>query len=319
MFERSDGTLVEILEDNESKGIRVSILDLVTKTVTTVIVSPDDVRTSLGENVDLLNPHRLQERHSWLAEHMNIRRDTCEMRGSHLTSVRTELVATEQDKSFKLPMGTMSSSERERMRNEITSVDAKRELQVAEIENTRHSRFQEYLRCLREKQAARIEEEGRRLNEAQTAQIRENKEREEMETKAAEARLLIEQRRGGNVAERHCRQITYQDNQIDRILRDANAKKSERSLNVISWKEKRKADIAKSRQEEKAFFEEMAKMEAKRDQAFNERELRWQAKSQAYLQERRDKLNLIQRKKIVLKEKRQAQAHELFSSQPIPV
>lgn len=319
MFERSDGTLVDILEDTESQGIRVRILDLVMKTVTAVTVSPEAVRSYLGDNVELLNPHRLQERHSWLAEHINIQRDKCERGGNHLTRVRTELVLTEQDKSFKLPMGTMSSSERERMRNEITSVDAKRELQVTEIETRRHSRFQEYLRCLREKQAARIEEEGRRLSEAQTAQIRENKEREEMENKAAEAKLLIEQRREGNVAERHCRQITYQDNQIDRILRDANAKKSERLLNVLSWKEKRRADIAKSRQEEKAFFEEMAKIEAKRDQAFNERELRWQAKSQAYLQERRDKLNSIQRKKIVLKEKRQAQAHELFSSQPIPV
>jgi hypothetical protein len=315
MFERSDDMLLDMREDPDSGSCYISAFDLNTKEIKLLVLKREEVERLLKDNAELLNPHRSQERCAWLVERITFAVD-----GGHDTSATSvPLVVTEHDDTFKLPMGTLSASERDKMRDEVISTDGKRERSVREIEARRAERFKAYVESLRRKQTDQHRADVARINAAEESLALDAQNEEAKKNKLLEERVKLAHKRELAIQERLSTQQSYQDKHVDRILTEAATKKVTHEANLTTWKQKRQDYLKKTREEERKFFEEAQKVERKRDQAYQEREMRWHAKSLAYLQERKEKLNAIERNKIVLKEKRQAQAYELFSSQSIPV
>ena len=314
MLERTDGLLINF-RDDLSKGV-TEIQTYTPKLGISVkkVFNASDLELVFARSPELLNPNKTWQRHAFLGERLK-----CTELAITLSEESVNpLVLIERDSTFKVPMGNMSASERERVHREAVGVDCRRTEMIDALEKKRVEQTQAHLRTSREFHASRKTETALLLEEAVRrtqgeAELRHAKTNEE-ELKRTQLNVLRKSRQEEKAFERSIRDEEFTKHVFD----TKRALEGQRAENVRSWKEKREETIRKSKEEQAAFYESMKQLEEKRKFEYNQKQLRWRTKESERLTERSTKIAAIARNKIVISEKRKARAFDLFSSQPIP-
>jgi hypothetical protein len=131
-------------------------------------------------------------------------------------------------------------------------------------------------------------------------------------------RRALDERREACIRTREIERVEREERWLEKMRETKAHIARSRQENIAQWRKARDQTRLRSRDEEVQFKSAMKLLEEKRQVAYDARELRWKVKSDEYLRSRAEKIKASQRKQIIIREKKQAQAFDLFSSQPIP-
>ena len=312
MFERSDGALIRVEVVKETRNLTVSLFRINAKKDLTLKVTEAELDELFRFDPILMNPNKTHERYMWIAERIAIvksgQEDTLVLMKVPMAPLKPVIF----DSNFKLPLGRLNANERDRLHNQVLSVDHKRELNIANKLEARHSTFTSYLRSLRaSKENAdavmneMLVQEAVELTQSRDFQQDHQKmSQHEIAQKDLKRRSTIE-----NKMLKREERDSYWVSKIERTkLEDENARERKKA----DRKEKRDTRNLNREDERANFIKAMEALSRQREVAYAERGARWESKAHEYLRSRMEAIKAAQRKQILLKEKKQAQLYSLF-------
>ena len=316
MYEREDGVLLNF---HESQSIlEITALHIYSNTFLKLeftFTTFDNIFDSIPE---LMNPNRKHERHKWVGERLRVDLSSTPPVMALSDSVCSKMIDLQFDENFKPPMGNLNANERQRIHDVVMNAESKRDKHIAEREKARRQREIARIQAIRSKIADVEKFETEEVERCTEALKRAESERLVLEKKAEMTRADLQTKRDRNITDRQVQRIEREEKWLQRVLDKKHKDQVTQEQNLIEWRKCRDDRVAKSRQEEAMFKARMHEIEQRRQEAYDQRELRWKIKESEYLKLRAEKIKAIKRKEIIMKEKRQALAHDLFSSQPIP-
>jgi len=315
MLERRDGLLLRLREDAKLAIIQIDTFASESGNYRSLQFTLDKLDAIFSQNPVLMNPNKSTERHAYIAERIIMDGQDIKV-GPHIVS---KLVETQLDMSFKLPMGNMSQSEREKLHNEVVSVDDRRQKNIAEVERNRSFAFMQRLTRSREVLSAKVEGDIRVLKEAIDSVELANAERTLREELERERRQRLDELRKSKQDERAFLRISRQESDTRKFIALKESNGTSREQNLKLWKDSRSETIRRTNEEEALFFSTMKKLEQMRNEEHDRKQSRWIAKNVELVNKRNASIVNAERNKIIIDEKRKARAHELFSPKPIPV
>jgi hypothetical protein len=315
MFERSDGLLLNITKDPDTNATRITSFSTADGVLGEAALLAPDLEQLFCHDVELMNPNNTTRRHAYLAERVHAD-------GGNITinkSPSIALVPAEHHPDFHLPMGKMSQSERERLHRGVISTETRRNEKIAAIERNRMERFQKRLLGLREKH--RIEKDNaRKLLQLEMDRMIADKQQKEFQEKNEQAkRIELDKLRCSRLHEKKFEIRVRDESAIKKIMDEKAASISSREVLLEQWKAKKAETVLRTKAEQAEFYSAMTKLDEKRQEEHDRKQLRWWHKETERLKERAAWISAKERKNIVNIERRKARAHELFSSKPIPV
>jgi hypothetical protein len=318
MFERKDGVLLHFHESLKESTLRITALHVQSnKTIATdlFLFAFDKLFESIPE---LMNPNRKNERYEWVGERMSFEWG-CSPPVMLLTeSVCSPMVDLEFAVSSSLPMGKMNAYERQRFRDSVMNAETKREQNIADRENARGQREITRIKLLRFQNSEKMKSEKEEVERCTEALKSAHCDRVAQQEKAEKARADLQIKRNENISQKEKQRVDRDAKWVQTVLESKREDKVTREQSIVEWRKTRDDRISDSRTEEAMFKERMRELQQRRQDAYDQREIRWKVKEGEYLKLRADKIKAIKRKQIIMKEKKQAMAYDLFSSQPIP-
>lgn len=318
MFERNDGVLLHFHESLKESTLRITALHVQSNTTFATILSVPAFDKVFDSIPELMNPNRKNERYKWVGERMSLDWGSSPPALLLTESVCSPMVELEFAESSSLPMGKMNAYERQRFRDSVINTETKREKHIADREYARRQREITRIKLLRSQNSEKEKSEKEEVERCTEALKIANCDRVAREEKAEKARADLQIKRDENINQKEKQRVIREAKWVQTVRESKREDKVTREQNIVEWRKTRDARISDSRTEEAMFKERMRELQQQRQDAYDQREIRWKVKEDEYLKLRADKIRAIKRKQKILKEKKQAMAYDLFSSQPIP-
>jgi hypothetical protein len=312
MFEREDGLVIHVSEDLSSTIVVVDAFEVHSNEKAALQISFVEYNNLFRYNSDLMNPNKKHERYAWIAERIYLDKFENGTSACLQDACVSKLCSSVSANDFKLPVGRLGFTERQRLRDAVTGKEMTRAKNLLLRENSRHAGSLAHISGLKQEKA-KLEVDRRQHIVDEEAEREKNRNEEILRNQAiVTLREQLDKLRETRISERKLHQSERMNYRILKILVEAKKRYHDREMKSIERRAEREASILRLNSEKEQVTSSSRRLEEKREKAFREREERWAAKAENYLLAREEQLRKKERAKTNLSEKKKAQLHSLF-------